>query len=101
MSQDQANPVEAAPVRRQIFKGIEVERIYQDTKWGTTFDDQNTANDWAKYVNDYASKASPLVVDQQIFETNMLKVATLAVAAIETSRRNGGPAPRHYDKVLV
>lgn len=98
---DQANPVEAAPVRREIFKLIEAERAYQQERWGNVFDDQNTANDWGTYIGHYVGNATPLVLDQAKFEKHMLKVAALAVAAIETSRRNGGPAPRHYDKVSV
>lgn len=88
-------------VRLALFDEIEEERAYQDQKWGTTFDDQNTANDWVTYINNYATAAAPLKLDVPNFETKMRKVAALAIAAIETSRRNGGLAPRHYDKVLV
>ncbi len=98
---DQQNPVEAAPVRREIFKQIEVERAYQQSRWGNEFDDLNTPNDWVTYITNYATQAAPLKRDVETFETKMLKVAALAVAAIETSKRNGGPALRHYDKVLA
>lgn len=84
-------------VRRAIFNEIEAERAYQDGKWGTAFDDKNTANDWAKYVADYAGGAAPLKLDVANFERKMIKAAALAIAAVEASRRNGGPAPRHYD----
>ena len=84
--------------RQAIFHQIEDEREYQDSKWGTEFDDKNTANDWARYIMDYTCKATVMSgFNQEDFEKHMMKVATLAVAAIETSRRNGGPAPRHYD----
>lgn len=84
--------------RQAIFQQIDGEREYQDQKWGTEFDDKNTANDWARYIADYTMKATPMKgFSQEVFEKHMMKVATLAVAAIETSRRNGGPAPRHYD----
>lgn len=64
---------------------------------GTEFDDKNTANDWVSYIIRYAASAADFELDQDEFEVAMTKVAALAVAAIETSRRNGGPAPRHYD----
>lgn len=89
--------IDVAESRASIYEEIESERAYQDQKWGSAFDDKNTANDWSKYVCDYAAGASTLVFDQETFERNMRKVAALAVAAIETSRRNGGVAKRHYD----
>lgn len=84
--------------RANIFAEIEFERGYQDGRWGTEFDDKNTANDWVTYITHYATKAAPLTLDVENFEEQMMKVAALAVAAIEVSRRNGGPAPRHYDQ---
>ena len=84
--------------RQNIFNMIDSEREYQDAKWGPEFDDRNTANDWCAYINNYASRASTFDLNQDEFEIAMLKVAALAVAAIETSRRNAGPAPRHYDQ---
>lgn len=86
--------------RRDIFDQIEDERDYQDTKWGTEFDDLNTASDWASYIIRYAAKAGDdfhASNDPDDFENAMVKIAALAVAAIETSQRNSGPAPRHYD----
>lgn len=89
--------VPVAQTRKAIIEEIEAERAYQDKRWGTAFDDKNTANDWSKYICDYASAASPLKLDQAVFEEKMTKVAALAIAAVEASRRNGGPAKRHYD----
>ena len=92
----------SSQVRQEIFDQIEEERAYQDGKWGTEFDDKNTANDWQRYINDYAVKATVQQgFSQEVFETNMRKVAALAIAAIETSQRNSGPARRHYDKLLA
>ena len=81
----------------RIFEEIHEERVYQEERWGTEFDDRNTANDWVSYIIRYASNGCAFNMSQEDFETAMKKVATLAVAAIETSRRNGGPAKRHYD----
>src|SRR5574341_470053 len=83
--------------RKDIFDQIEDERDYQDAQWGTEFDDRNTANDWVTYITQYASRAGVMNVTPDDFEQAMVKVAALAVAAIETSQRNSGPAARHYD----
>lgn len=90
--------------REQIFAAIEKERAYQNEQWGTEFDDQNTINDWVTYINLYASRATEMdrttkVIDVQKIKKNLLKAATLAVAALETIERNGLPALRHYDRV--
>lgn len=83
--------------RGDIIQAIEAERASQDEKWGIEFDDKNTANDWAKYICDYAGGAAPLHFDADNFRHKMTQVAALAIAAIETLDRNGTIAPRHYD----
>jgi len=83
--------------RADIFKMIDDERKYQESKWGQEFDLANTANDWVTYIVRYAAAAAePMVHDKKVFETKMVKVAALAVAALEAVKQ-GGPAPRHYD----
>lgn len=61
--------------------------------------DKNTANDWVTYIIRYAAKACEFEVDTQDFEKAMIKVAALAVAAVETVRRTGNLPPRHYDQM--
>ena len=87
----------------KIFEEIKKEREYQDSKWGSEFDDKNTINDWVAYINIYLGKA--IIIDRATFKpdkkqqrTNILKVATLATAALEAFDRNDGFPPRHYDK---
>lgn len=84
--------------RAVVFAQIERERTYQNAKWGTTFDDQNTVNDWTTYINQYAGDAARMDMDPVEVRTKLVKVASLAVAAIETCDRNCGFPPRHYDK---
>lgn len=88
-----------ADIFTQVVVNLKAEREYQETRWGTEFDDQNSANDWVSYINRYTAKACEFNISQDEFEEAMLKVAAIAVGAIETSRRNGGPAARHYDNV--
>lgn len=83
--------------RETIFAEINIERIRQDKMWGTAFDDKNTLNDWATYFAGYAYKASPLKKDDAHSRAELVKLATMAVAAIEAHDRNGGFPARHYD----
>jgi hypothetical protein len=78
------------------LENIRAEREYQLTKWAPAFDDRNTGNDWISYITQYLGKASK-ADNTDDFDTAMVKVATLACAAVEASRRNNGLPPRHYD----
>ncbi len=80
--------------RTEIFELIDAERNYQDGKWGTSFDNRNTPNDWVAYITAYAGKAVTLPWDAAKFRTSILKVAALAVAVLERESYE----PRHYDK---
>lgn len=79
--------------RKDIFDQIEIERAYQDSKWGPNFDDKNTVNDWVTYMMSYLGKAVTFPLDINAFRTAILKVATLGVAILEQDSY----APRHYD----
>ncbi|MHA2063141.1 MAG: hypothetical protein ACXABY_02050 [Candidatus Thorarchaeota archaeon] len=83
----------------KILEDIRKEREYQVEKWGNDFDDKNTANDWVTYITMYASAGARMDASPEEFRTAMVKVATLAVAALEAIDRNDGKtAPRHYDE---
>lgn len=84
-------------MRSNIFQEINKERDYQDSKWGIDFDNENTINDWATYINIYLAKATSFGVSKKDQRKFMIKVAALSVAALETFDRNGGFADRHYD----
>ena len=88
-------------MREQIFEEINKERDYQDQKWGTEFDDRNTLNDWVTYISIYLARAADMgnIHDPEKQRLYMLKVASLAVVALETFDRNNGFAPRHYEPV--
>lgn len=80
-----------------VFKEIQAEREYQDNKWGHEFDDENTINDWGTYINIYLAKATDMSTPFSEQRGKLLKVAALAVAAIQTFDRNEGFPSRHYD----
>lgn len=79
--------------REQIFNLIGAERDYQTHKWGTAFDTKNTPNDWVAYISKYLGQTVTLPFNKATFQTQLLKVAALAVAALEQQDY----APRHYD----
>lgn len=91
------------PEPPDVFDELRVERKRQDGLWGTAFDDKNTPNDWVAYITRYVSEGAydsrnkVYTVDR--FREHLVKAACLCVAAIETIDRNGGCAPRHYDRV--
>ena len=81
--------------RQDIFDEIEGEREYQDRTWGgpEADDKHNGLNDWVTYITRYSTKWFPggfppysnLVLVR--FRESMVKVAALAVAAIEQTDR--------------
>ena len=84
-----------------VYDEIRTERDYQQKRWGNAADDTvNTPNDWVSYIGHYATKwfpggFTPYDVDTvDNFRESMVKVATLAVAAIESvdRQRNDGGA---------
>lgn len=88
-------------IQDKILNEIEAERTYQDKKWGTKFDDANTVNDWAAYINLYLGRATTMGASKADQRLGMLKAAALAVAALETFDRSNGFADRHYDKKVA
>ena len=81
----------------KILRQIEKERQYQTGRWGTSIDNGHSVNDWVAFIAGYAGRASDIHSTPEQQREFMVKVATLAVAAIEAFDRNGGFAPRHYD----
>jgi hypothetical protein len=70
--------------RNFILLDIEAERK-QEAHWGAT-DRLNTAYHWASYITHYATRnlaGNPNQFDREKFAEDMVKVAALAVAALE------------------
>jgi hypothetical protein len=87
---------------KTVYDEIKTERKRQEQLWGTSFDDKNTPNDWATYMCHYATSAATQGTgkfDLEKYRSNLIKTATLAIAALEALKRNQGVAPRHYDRV--
>jgi hypothetical protein len=76
-----------------ILDEIRVERARQDTIWGgPAHDDTHTNHDWISFIIKQLGKAvistGACGWDHLTFRHQMLKVAALAVAAIEWCDRN-------------
>ena len=94
----------------RIIEDIEKERGYAAQYWNAEFDSKNTVNDWAAYINNYLSDAvrmrgrHPAVApSESVHEMRqrqrkaLVKVANLAVSALEAFDDNDGFQERHYD----
>jgi hypothetical protein len=88
--------------RQGIYSEIEAERDRQQRRWGDAADDtKNTPNDWAAFIGHHATRwfgggfAPYDAATVRAFRAQMIKVATLAVAAVESldrqARERGKP----------
>jgi hypothetical protein len=77
-----------------VHDEIKSEREYQLTKFGTDFDDKNTPHQWFGYIAAYGARhlAGMGPVDLAAFRVDMVKVATLAAAAVEAIDRKAASA---------
>jgi len=70
-----------------IYEEIAEERKRQDALWGgPDHDDRHHPNDWILFIVDHAMRA--FHDPHKNFRTQMIRVAALAVAAIETADRH-------------
>lgn len=81
-----------------------VDQVIADAeqKWGDTFDELNTLNDWAAYVTIYLARAVAIENrdNPEIQYNALLKAAGLALTAAARTRRDDVPrALRHYDTI--
>lgn len=68
----------------QVWHDIQKERESQNAKWGgPSHDDTHTSHDWLAYIIKHAGKAVMWPFDFRVFRIQMVRVAALAVAAIE------------------
>lgn len=74
--------------RHPIYKDIEFERLGQDTKYGgPDHDDTHEAHEWGGLITEHLIRGSQPGAD---YRKQMIRVAALAVAAIEVHDRKGG-----------
>lgn len=72
--------------REKIYAEVDRERARQDTEWGgPEHDDSHDASAWGEFVTKHIARAMSEPVDNvgPIFRQQMIRVAALAVAAVE------------------
>jgi hypothetical protein len=77
------------------------ERDYQDTRWGIEFDDKNDLDNWVRYIVTYAARASNFQASPSLQRRDLVKVAAIAVAAVQAFDRNGVFPARHYEDIVA
>ena len=85
---------ESADIPVDVWEAVMAERDKQK-EWGADFDRSNSRNDWIAYITSYAGDAAAKVRKKELqgadddvrFTANMLKIAALAVAAIEAHEK--------------
>ncbi len=73
--------------RESILQEISQERDHQNLQWGITHDNYLRLRDWIAFIIRYLGRASEESVDRKDFRDYMIKVASVAVAAIESLDR--------------
>lgn len=81
--------VKNAASRAKVLKEVWDERSYQDDKWGgKSFDNQHSEAEWLNWINEYANGTGRALTYD--FRKRMIKVAALAVAAVEAMDAKAG-----------
>ena len=83
-------PITENTMTEAVLKEIAAEREKQVAKWGNEFDDANTSQDWAAFIMHYLAVGQTTrlgAAPGRPFRESMVKVATLAIAAIEAHDR--------------
>ena len=84
-------PVDTTGSVRDVFDEIVKERIAQDEKWGgSPHDDMHSIFDWVKFIRYHANRAVGGRAKDD-YRKQMIRVAALAIAAIQAYDRKVGP----------
>lgn len=88
-------PVEARELKEdkfEVYDEIRLERMRQDEKWGgPDHDDEHLVHNWSYSINQHAN-AAYFAPSSEESRRELVQVAALAVAAIESLDRKGGGA---------
>jgi hypothetical protein len=71
-----------------IYDEIKAERTVQDAKWGgPSHDDEHVPSDWIRFIEEHAARACEWRSNMPKFRSQMVRIAALAVAAVESHDR--------------
>jgi hypothetical protein len=86
-------------MRQKVFEEIDAERSVQDSKYGgPDHDDTLGSYDWIAFVARHLGLAVSRPWDAAVFRSQMVRVAALAVAAIEWVDRGADRGRSHVDR---
>lgn len=76
-----------------VFDHIRIERHRQRTEWGDDHDAEHAPGDWTRFVVRHLGRAEQAIEDDKPddYRRQMVRVATLAVAAIEAENLRARP----------
>jgi hypothetical protein len=78
---------------RDVYADIRAERVQQDAQWGgPEHDDSHEGGAWLEYIEAQARKAWRTVTAAE-YRERLVKIAALAVAAIESHDRKSAMNP--------
>lgn len=78
----------ATPSAYGVYQEIQREREHQDAQWGgPEHDDQHTGYDWLEFIEYQTGKIN----DPPSYREGLIKIAALAVAALESYDRKNKP----------
>lgn len=78
-----------ASAQSTVYAEIKVERASQDAKWGgPDHDDEHESEDWFSFIQEHLDRAE----NPDVYRMQMIRVAALAVAAIESFDRKRASA---------
>lgn len=98
MTDSEGEEIDYSDWFKEFCDSLWAERAYQLDKWEMEFDSKNTPNDWVAYISKYLGQSVTMPYDEDKFTEQLIKVATLCMAAIEWNDRLKGNMPkRHYD----
>ncbi len=72
---------------KKVVRHVKQERERQDSMWGgPKHDDEHTSNEWLAFIEDQAKDAGKAKLKER-YRMGLVKVAALAVAAIQSFDR--------------
>lgn len=75
-----------------IYEEIKAERKRQDVKWGgPSHDDRHTLSEWQSFIKKHATRIAHPLTDSDA-RKHLVRVAALAVAAVESFDRGAAKA---------
>jgi len=78
--------------QQDILNAIVKHRAEQDVEHGgPAHDDLHTRKEWTDFINQQLKQSQPILGNTENYRERLIKIAALAVAALESDERLEGP----------